>query len=407
MKKFLLAILALYCISVKAQLKEPSTAITVDFCRNIFIQVKVYNNDNIKAYCYLAGRNLGYGLVDIEEAIENINKNKKFRDELQKSIVRNYGNQEMLALNLISIGMRATNAKLLAKYLIIKYSSTNNSDVSKRVITSNFNLPEKIKEEPSEFEILTSAEYIGGQKVLNKFIQDNLTYPEAAKKNEVEGTLSISFQIDRDGSIQNVHVMDENRFGFGLEEEAIRVISKMPNWKPAIGTISKKHYVSNMNLSIKFELSEADLKDTSWTKSEKLEATKVVAIFNPNHEMVKASLHLPEPRQLLKTTYKAIIDSLSKKKIEFKCDSAFGEDEFYGYNLHTSDGDFFLNVKHIVESYEFQAFLPLDDVKKYFIKRGAMVKKTRSDYYMLIYKGYLIEINFMGEGQTGIDYETQ
>lgn len=130
---------------LNSQVKEPPPEVTMDFCRNLYIQVKIYNNDNIRASCYMAGRQLGYQLSDIEEAVENINKNKKFRDELLKQMTEMYRDKEMITLNLIGIGMKATNAKIMGSYLVNKYldaSSSNGESNSNITSKSDFLLPE-------------------------------------------------------------------------------------------------------------------------------------------------------------------------------------------------------------------------------------------------------------------------
>lgn len=73
-------------------------------------------------------------------------------------------------------------------------------------------------------------EPIGGMDALYGFLRDNLVYPEVARNNGIQGTVVIEFVVERDGSISNVKPL------VGLfpecDAEAVRVIKKLPKWKP-------------------------------------------------------------------------------------------------------------------------------------------------------------------------------
>ena len=70
----------------------------------------------------------------------------------------------------------------------------------------------------------------GGENEMMKFLGTNLKYPERAKVAEAQGTVLISFVVDKEGQISNPVI--KRGIGFGCEEEAIRVIQKMPTWSP-------------------------------------------------------------------------------------------------------------------------------------------------------------------------------
>lgn len=84
---------------------------------------------------------------------------------------------------------------------------------------------------PEVFTIVEQMpEFEGGDGAMMKYIAKNLEYPKKAIRLNVEGTVMVSFVIERDGSIQEVTVM--RGIGMGCDEEALRVISSMPTWKP-------------------------------------------------------------------------------------------------------------------------------------------------------------------------------
>lgn len=73
-------------------------------------------------------------------------------------------------------------------------------------------------------------QFAGGQEALRKFMQKNLRYPSQALSNNIAGKVFVSFVVNTDGSISNVQVL--KGLGFGLDEEAMRVVRKMPVWTP-------------------------------------------------------------------------------------------------------------------------------------------------------------------------------
>ena len=64
--------------------------------------------------------------------------------------------------------------------------------------------------------------YKGGQKNLNSLIINNLIYPEYAKQNCLQGTIEISFKVDKKGRVVESHV--EKGPGVDLDKEALRIV---------------------------------------------------------------------------------------------------------------------------------------------------------------------------------------
>ena len=73
-------------------------------------------------------------------------------------------------------------------------------------------------------------EFPGGNKKLIKFLQKNIKYPESAVIDKIEGKVVLRFTIDKSGIIRDIVVIESVRED--LDNEAIRVIKKMPKWKP-------------------------------------------------------------------------------------------------------------------------------------------------------------------------------
>ncbi len=77
----------------------------------------------------------------------------------------------------------------------------------------------------------TKAEPPGGTDAFFTWLQENIRYPEAARRAKAEGKLQVEFMIEPDGSLTNVKPL--NHLPFGLEQEAIRLILSAPKWTPA------------------------------------------------------------------------------------------------------------------------------------------------------------------------------
>ncbi|WP_051287283.1 energy transducer TonB [Algoriphagus mannitolivorans] len=95
----------------------------------------------------------------------------------------------------------------------------------------------------------------GGLQGWNAFLKNNLSYPQEAKTNGVEGTVIVVFTVNSDGSISNPEIL--RGIGGGADEEAIRLVSQSPNWKP--GYQDGIAVNTRMRLPIRFKLSESNL----------------------------------------------------------------------------------------------------------------------------------------------------
>lgn len=90
----------------------------------------------------------------------------------------------------------------------------------------------------------------GGDAALLRFLQENLRYPSEELRKGIEGTVYVGFVINREGKAERITV--RNHIGGGLEEEAVRVISAMPDWKP--GKQNGQHVNVQYGVPVKFKL---------------------------------------------------------------------------------------------------------------------------------------------------------
>lgn len=93
--------------------------------------------------------------------------------------------------------------------------------------------------------------YKGGAKALQKWMNGRLRYPLQAKDLGIQGTVTVIFTIQEEGLITDVRTKDKS-LGWGLEEEAIRLVTQMPQrWLPQARNKNKQH-----SLTIQFYYNE-------------------------------------------------------------------------------------------------------------------------------------------------------
>ncbi len=86
-------------------------------------------------------------------------------------------------------------------------------------------------EERKIFQIVEEQpEFPGGEEARLRFLRDNMNYPMMAREAGIQGTVFVTFVVERDGSISDVQIL--RGIGGGCDEEAVRVARMMPRWKP-------------------------------------------------------------------------------------------------------------------------------------------------------------------------------
>lgn len=68
------------------------------------------------------------------------------------------------------------------------------------------------------------------QEKLYAFLSQNIKYPQQAKELGIQGKVFVSFVVEKDGSVGQVQIL--RGIGGGCDEEAVRVIKKLPQFTP-------------------------------------------------------------------------------------------------------------------------------------------------------------------------------
>lgn len=94
-----------------------------------------------------------------------------------------------------------------------------------------FDEPEEEEDVQQIFVVVEDQpEFPGGEEARQRFLRDNLDYPQMAREAGIQGTVFLTFVIERDGSVTDIRVLRD--IGGGCAEEAIRVVQMMPRWTP-------------------------------------------------------------------------------------------------------------------------------------------------------------------------------
>ncbi len=113
---------------------------------------------------------------------------------------------------------------------------------------------EEEEEEVVEEQIFTIVEkmptFPGGEKELFKYLGKSIKYPAMAKDAGISGVVYVTFVIDKSGAVKDAKVL--RGIGGGCDEEALRVVKKMPKWSP--GKQRGKAVKVQYNLPIRFTL---------------------------------------------------------------------------------------------------------------------------------------------------------
>jgi protein TonB len=94
------------------------------------------------------------------------------------------------------------------------------------------------KKEEDENQVFTKVEveasFKGGEKEWKRYLERNLEANVPVDNGAPEGTYSVvvQFIVDKEGKISDVKALTGH--GHGMEEEAMRVIKKGPDWIPAV-----------------------------------------------------------------------------------------------------------------------------------------------------------------------------
>ncbi len=82
------------------------------------------------------------------------------------------------------------------------------------------------------FEFEKMPEFPGGNEKMYIYLGKEIKYPTKAREANISGKVLLSFTVNKNGCISDIHIADNPNDE--LTNEAIRVIKKMPTWTPML-----------------------------------------------------------------------------------------------------------------------------------------------------------------------------
>jgi protein TonB len=151
----------------------------------------------------------------------------------------------------------------IVSVLILAFACSKQQDTAKIVEKSATieNAKDSVYYEVDEMPI-----FKGGTNELRRFVATNIKYPEQAKLDGTQGKVYISFTVSKTGKIIDVKAINtqltsidssisaekEKKATSIFEEEAVRVISLLPDWEP--GKMKGKAVNVQFTIPINFNL---------------------------------------------------------------------------------------------------------------------------------------------------------
>lgn len=95
-------------------------------------------------------------------------------------------------------------------------------------------------------------EFPGGIVAMQRFINENLVYPEYEKKNNIQGNVYVRFVVEIDGYLSKFEILRGVEGANNFNKEVLRVLNLMPKWIP--GENSGKKLPVYMSLPFEFRI---------------------------------------------------------------------------------------------------------------------------------------------------------
>lgn len=107
----------------------------------------------------------------------------------------------------------------------VEIPTTDSGDTEQPIVA-----PVEIEKPDGIFEYVEqSAEFPNGTSALMKWLSENIQYPAYARDANIKGRVVLKFVVGKDGQIGDVKIL--RGVHDLLDNEAIRVVKKMPTWK--------------------------------------------------------------------------------------------------------------------------------------------------------------------------------
>ena len=93
-------------------------------------------------------------------------------------------------------------------------------------------------------------EFPGGMSALLEYLKDEIRYPKECRDAGIEGKAYIIFVVKKNGKIGDFEIARSSGNEL-LDKEAMRVVKKMPKWKPGMDKGKKVNVLFALPISFK------------------------------------------------------------------------------------------------------------------------------------------------------------
>lgn len=173
-----------------------------------------------------------FNVSQLKQRIIMMNKSKSPRGKLAKMLI-------VLPFILLMISVNSSFARNENQ------KNTNENILQDKQKKTNSN-------EPVFVAVQKMPEFVGGMDALMNYLSTNIQYPAEAQQKGIHGTVIISFIVEKDGSLSDVQVV--RSVDQSLDNEAVKVIKKMPKWIP--GQQNGKNVRVKFTLPVEFKLNK-------------------------------------------------------------------------------------------------------------------------------------------------------
>lgn len=94
-------------------------------------------------------------------------------------------------------------------------------------------------------------QYKGGHQAFSAFLANSVRYPDYERANNIEGTVVLSFVVDKNGKVADVRII--KNISHNIDKEAVRVISSSRSWTPGYeyGRPVRVQYTQSLNFALR------------------------------------------------------------------------------------------------------------------------------------------------------------
>jgi len=120
------------------------------------------------------------------------------------------------------------------KKVVVKTTTIRSIDKEPiKIKQVSIRLPEEKKEDKAIYDFAeVEPSFPGGVQAMYNWLSKQVKYPKFAAESNVEGTVWVSFIINKQGEVSDINIL--RSVGYGCDEQVIDAVSKMPKWSPGM-----------------------------------------------------------------------------------------------------------------------------------------------------------------------------